>query len=569
MGSMRRAMAWWLVLSLPATVWGLDRGGLTSEGPVEPLGAPEYRQEEAPPALGLPPMAPPVTPAPITPTAPDLPGVPRFVLNGVQFEGHSVFSSEQLRTVAAPWLGKAVGMADLEDLRLALTRHYEGAGYVGSGALLPDQHIQQGVVRYRIVEGRLTEINVSGSEGLAPEYVSERLRLGLEGPLDVDVLRERFQLLLNDPLIERLNGALRPGLHLGESRLDLAVTRARPYELALVVDNHRPPSTGAEQARAEGVVRNLTGWGDQLALDLARSDGAWEGNASFSMPLDPRDTRLGLFFSRTDSSVIEEPLEAVDIDSDTQSWGLDLSRPLIQNLDESLLLGLAFDLRRSRTSLLGEGTPFSDGVESDGEARVRVLRFRQDYTWRGTREAFAARSTFSAGLDVFGATHNDTSPDGRFLTWVGQAQYAHKIGDAGAQLILRGDLQLADKQLLPLEQFAVGGANSVRGYRENQLVRDQGYRVSAEYRQPIRAEVLTRNNQQLEWIAFVEAGGAAYKGASDAAEHLWSAGLGLRWRWERLTLELDWAHGFKEVSKPTDHDLQDDGIHFLVRLDLF
>jgi len=563
MASMRRTIGWWLACGLPALAWGADPAGLSGERPVAPLGAPEYPREEAAPILALPPLVPPEG------AAAARPGGPRFVLKGVAFEGNTVFSASALQGLAAPWLGKAVSMAELEDLRLALTKHYEDQGFVGSGALLPDQHIQDGVVKYRILEGRLTEIAVTGTERLDPDYVRERLRIGLEGPLDADVLRERFQLLLNDPLIERLNGALRPGLHLGETRLDLAVTRAKPYELALLADNHRPPSTGAESARLQGAVRNLTGQGDELTLDIGRSNGAWEGDAGFSLPLNARDTRLSLGYSRTESSVTEEPLEAVDIDSHTESWSLDLSHPLIQSLDENLLLGLGFDLRRSHTSLLGEGTPFSPGVEPDGDARVRVLRLSQDYTWRGSREAFAARSTFSVGLDILGATDNDGTPDGRFVTWVGQAQYAHKLGEAGAQLILRGDLQLASNELLPLEQFAVGGANSVRGYRENRLVRDQGYRVSAEYRQPIRAEFLTRNNQKLEWLAFVEAGGAGYKGEWGEAEHLWSAGLGLRWRWERLSLDLDWAHGFSDVPEPTDHNLQDDGIHFRVRLDLF
>jgi hemolysin activation/secretion protein len=43
----------------------------------------------------------------------------------------------------------------------------------------------------------------------------------------------------------------------------------------------------------------------------------------------------------------------------------------------------------------------------------------------------------------------------------------------GDQYVLRNDLQLAKDPLLPLEQFTVGGASTVRGYRENQLVKDK------------------------------------------------------------------------------------------------
>ena len=55
-----------------------------------------------------------------------------------------------------------------------------------------------------------------------------------------------------------------------------------------------------------------------------------------------------------------------------------------------------------------------------------------------------------------------------FFSWLGQAQLARRLETLSAQVIGRVDLQLANDRLFPLEQFAVGGRYSVRGYRENQ-----------------------------------------------------------------------------------------------------
>jgi hypothetical protein len=97
----------------------------------------------------------------------------------------------------------------------------------------------------------------------------------------------------------------------------------------------------------------------------------------------------------------------------------------------------------------------------------------------------AARSTFSLGVDALGATVNGGPvPDGQYLAWLGQFQWVRRFDDRGDQFVFRTDLQLAEDPLLPLEQFAVGGASTVRGYRENQLVRDNGFVTSAELRIP-------------------------------------------------------------------------------------
>ncbi|WP_181357408.1 ShlB/FhaC/HecB family hemolysin secretion/activation protein [Stenomitos frigidus] len=51
--------------------------------------------------------------------------------------------------------------------------------------------------------------------------------------------------------------------------------------------------------------------------------------------------------------------------------------------------------------------------------------------------------------------------------------------------MLRGDLQLADRPLLALEQVSEGGQDTVRGYRQDLLLADNGLFASAEVRIPL------------------------------------------------------------------------------------
>jgi hemolysin activation/secretion protein len=126
-----------------------------------------------------------------------------------------------------------------------------------------------------------------------------------------------------------------------------------------------------------------------------------------------------------------------------------------------------------------------------------VLRWSSDWTYRDRNQVLAARSLVSWGLDILGATSAPRSgrdprlgelPDGRYLAWLGQAQWARRfeLGDWFRPVArLRLDLQLSSDPLLAFERFSIGGHASVRGFRENQLVADQGLVASAELRLPV------------------------------------------------------------------------------------
>lgn len=115
-----------------------------------------------------------------------------------------------------------------------------------------------------------------------------------------------------------------------------------------------------------------------------------------------------------------------------------------------------------------------------------MVRASQEWVHRTPEQVWAVRSTFSVGVDLLGATINAGAvPDGRFFAWLGQFQWVRRLWDTDSQLILRSDLQIAADPLLPLEKLAIGGAVTVRGYRENVFARDNGWVSSLEFRIPI------------------------------------------------------------------------------------
>lgn len=493
-------------------------------------------------------------------------------LKGVEFTGNTVISHGQLQKIAQAFIGRPVSAGELEEFRQKISQYYSDQGYVNSGAILPDQRFQDGIIRLQIIEGRLSQIRVTGTGWLRPDYVSGRLQTDSDRPLNINELRQNFQQLLLDPLIERMNGSLIPGTERGKSILDVAVTRARPYQLTLDANNYRPPSIGSEQGKLSGWVRNLTGFGDIVDGSLLYSEGSLGGAGGFSMPLNAYDTRFNFHFDINDVSVIEQTLKQIDIQSEYLAYDFSLIQPLIKSLNRNLNFGASFNVKENQTFLSGQPFSFSQGAV-DGLTKDSVLRFSLDFTECLEHHVFSARSTASVGINAFNATwHNGNNlPDGDFVAWLGQLQYAGQVLDTGGTLILRGDVQYSGDKLIPMERFSLGGRFSVRGYRENELVRDKGYVLSAEFRYPlVKDDAGDQFPGQVTLFPFMDYGAGWNLGEGQQISYLHSVGIGLEWQpVKHFTTEIMYAHALNTATAKSDYNLQDSGLHWGVSLSAF
>ena len=569
--------------------------GVTQAQPLpspEVLGKPPIRLPEKPPA------PPPKPPEMVLPPLESVPqdGQPlsralEVEVRKIQFIGNSVFSDEELSTITRPYENRTISSEALQEIRYKLSRYYIDRGYINSGAIIPDQQIEDGIIQIEIIEGQLLDISIKGNDWLRTEYVKRRIERGQGPPLNISNIQQRLLLLQQDPLIERVNAELRPGLKPGESQLNVRVKEARPYQMGLQFANDRSPSIGSYSGRLWLAHNNLTGFGDALTFGYGRTEGLNDFDGSYSFPLNAYDTRLSLYYQNSNSDVVEDPFSDVDIRSRSETIGASLNQPLIQTAEQTLSVALSFEYRRSKTFFGGKASSFSPGVPDEGsnagKSTVSVVRFSQDWLDRSLNQVIAVRSKLSVGIDVFDPTVNSSGPDGKFFSWLGQFQWIRRLPLWDSQLIFRSDLQLASQPLLPLEKFSVGGQHSVRGYRENQLVRDNGFAASLEWRVPVfRLPIpgLSKSAEDgmVQLAVFADFGWSENLAlppppnpednvaASPDPRTISSVGLGIRWDpSKKFHSELYWGKALRNIARKSEYDLQDSGIHFLISTQLF
>lgn len=506
----------------------------------------------------------------------------RLFVREIHVVGSTVFTPEELAQVVAPYVNREVSTEELEEIRQALTQMYIDKGYITSGAFIPDQSVSEGIIVFQTVEGKLTDISVEGTDWFRPYYFTSRLQLSAGPPVNIINLRNRLGVFLQDQRIERINADLQPGLKPGESSLKVTVAESNPWIAILDFNNFQSPTVGAERILATAGHSNPLGLGDAFSFTYGRSEGVNPLiDTSYAIPFTPWDTTLIFQYRQNDFKVVESPFDPLNITSNTDIYTLSIRQPVYRTPDQELALYLIGEYLQNRGFLLGIPFGFIPGATAQGKVNISALRFAQEWVYRRPNQVFSARSRFSLGLDVFDATitGSEAVPDGQFFVWLGQFQAARRFDLLGVQLIGRMEFQFTPDSLFALEQFAMGGRYTVRGYRQNSLIRDNAFLFSVETRIPVLPQTL--GAQTVQFAPFIDVGRSWNTGEADITETidtdtLASIGVGLLLAFPQTSFPMFqntyanvyWGLELNHIPDP-NQNLQDHGVFIQVLTEVF
>jgi hemolysin activation/secretion protein len=528
----------------------------------QPLQEPLLPSTEPVPAEVL----PTPTPSPIAPSQELTPGEVPTTIQVKRFEviGSTVFSPQDFDRVTATFIDKSLMLSELFQASTAVTQLYVDKGYITSGAYVPPQTILDGVVKIQVIEGTLEAIKITGTTRLQPSYVRNRIVLATTKPLNRNRLIAALELLQLNPLIKTVSANLVAGTRSGQNVLEVKVKEASSFQATAMLDNGRSPSVGTFRRRFQLNEANLLGQGDAITAAYTNTDGSNGLDLNYVYPLNARNGTLSFDYGINFSHVVEPPFNELDINSRSNYAELTVRQPVLQSPRQEFALGLTLSRQSSEATFFNGLIPFfSAGSDDEGRTRIWALRFFQDWTRRSSNQVIALRSQFSLGLDAFDATVNESSPDSRFVAWRGQGQWVRQLAP-DTLVLVRSDLQFADRPLVALEQFSLGGIDSVRGYRQDTLLTDNGLLFSAEARLPILR--VRRIDSLLQLTPFVDVGTAWNRSGRPDPDPGTLAGIGLGLRWQtrdRLTARLEWGIPLVSIES-SKRSWQENGVYFSI-----
>ena len=488
----------------------------------------------------------------------------KILIKKIEVRGSTVLPKEDLDAITKPLEGNEVKLSDLRKAAKAITKKYLDLGYITSRAIVPQQEIKQGVVKIKVIEGSISEIKIEGDNRLRENFIRQRIKLGANTPVKVDDLEGQLQLLRSNQAIKSIEANLQPAPGEGESSLLVEIEESSPWLVGAQINNYSTVATGAERISLTLGHRNLTGNSDRLVgiFTQALSASSFSFDTSYSLPVNPKDGTVQLRARINRNEIISDGLEDFGLEGDSELYEVSFRQPLTRTLQKEFALSLGFSFQESRD--------FVNGVRLSETNRTSVIKFGQDYTKRDVKGVWALRSQFNLGFDSSDDVdetdallpNQENQPDDVFVSWLGQAQRVQRINDNNL-LIVQADVQLTPSNLSPSEQFVIGGAQSVRGYRQNARLGENGFRLSVEDRITV---LKNAENSPIFQVAPFADLGLVTGDATDDTDNNFLAGIGLGLIVQPVTglnLRLDYAPPLVNLESTSDN-VQEDGLYFRI-----
>jgi hemolysin activation/secretion protein len=202
------------------------------------------------------------------------------------------------------------------------------------------------------------------------------------------------------------------------------------------------------------------------------------------------------------------------------TYDISIGHPFIKSRRQNLQVELGFASKDNRLLMLGQ-------VFGDDHLRMLKAGLNYDRTDQTGRNFLSVYGFQGLGKTLGGMADNDPmatrqGADNRFTkvdVTVSRIQSLFK----DVFFILRGTGQISTGPLAIIEQFLLGGPDSVRGYQLGERLGDEGYAVSAEVRYPFL--------KYAQLALFVDHGGARLRNpeiGEKKSQFLTGAGPGLR-----------------------------------------
>lgn len=473
----------------------------------------------------------------------------RFVLSAVDIDGNTVLSDAQLAQPFQSLIGQEVSLAQMFAASNEITRMYVKAGYALSLAFVPAQEVKGGIVRIRVIEGYIGDVEFQDERSFHSKLWSGfAARLMASRPLKTRDL-ERYLLLANDlagvevkSVFERMDGDP------GATKLIMMIER-KMFDLGIEANNRGSKAIGPYRVQINAAMNGLVGAEERVALFGVRVPDGEELAylaARFELPLTSDGLNMGFDISRSHSKVGTPSLVILDYQTDGWTGGLGLTYPYIRSRAENLYFSLGLNYKDLTSDIIG--TPFTHDT-------MTVIVAGADYDttdrWGGLLQA---TGSLRVGLDVFDATQSNdikASRPGASAEFIKLEASVSRLQalERWPWLQIYGELgaQVADGSLLVSEQCGYGGGHIGRAFDPFEISGDHCFKGLAEARYDVDiGDQWWINSAQVYGLAdfgYVLKSGDLLFG-DKRSEAGASLGLGVRWR------ALDHVSGLVEVVQP-------------------
>jgi len=473
--------------------------------------------------------------------------------------------------IAQPYIGKAVNFSDLDDVCRQVTAYFDSVNQPVVTALVPEQEIRGGVVQILVVRGKMGQVSVEGNRYFKSDNIKSVVRLKEGEDIDLGTLTDDINWLNGNPF-RQVEPSLTPGQSTGQTDVVLEVKDRFPIRPFVSYDNFGIQSLGYDRYSAGASMIDIwSGWDQQLNYQYLTSGGfnaliSNSGSYSVALPWEHSLTLLASY-SKSNPEAVGPLVQSGYYWQVSGRYNIPLpTLNVLDGLDYRHQVYVGYDFKAANSDLFFNGAaldPVNNGLVGLYNISQFVLGYGLNLTDPLGSTSFETVLYGSPG----GMSGNNNNASFQNIDGGADAQYIYGKfslnrvfrlpGDAC--LMLSGQIQQAESNLMPSESVGIGGYDTVRGYDQRSSNGDNAYLGNIEIRTPpISIWQLAGAGvalDQLVFLGFLDYG-QVLQYSSDTItsvnSHLLSLGTGLRYNiGPYFNVRFDWGFQLQQAPPGT------------------
>ncbi|WP_340617112.1 ShlB/FhaC/HecB family hemolysin secretion/activation protein [Xenorhabdus entomophaga] len=413
-----------------------------------------------------------VTLSPHTALAPDDVNTFCHPVHQIQFEGADNLSASVQQALSKPYLSRCLTAGKINELVRTVSNTYIEKGYITSRTGLKEQNLSTGMLTIMVTEGKVGSILLDGETSLALKMAFPNI---VGKPLNLRDIEQGMEQLNRLPS-RQITIDIRPAEQPGYSDVILKRTASKlPVHASLGIDNNGQKNTGREQINATLGLDNPLHLADLWSIsashnsDFSNNHQSWSIASGVTIPygywsFDYQYARNSSF------QMLPVGTGSYRHESQGQTHQLKINRTLYRDGQQKLTLNMGLVHRQTSNTAAGVKLSISSPTLS-------AVSLGANYSTTLVGGYLTFNPTFSQGLDIWGATKDNSSvrnvPKSQFRKFSLSSSYFMPVTENIYYLTsLYG--QFTPDNLYASERLSLGGQYSVRGFKEQNLIGNNG-----------------------------------------------------------------------------------------------
>ena len=406
-----------------------------------------------------------------------------FQVNEYLVRGNTLLDPVTIEESMDPYLGPDRSMNDVHAARDALQKLYQSRGYQSVVVEVPPQQVKNGVILLHVVENSIGRVRVVGAKYHSPQAIRNAVPSLAEGNVPNFTQVQQQLTDVNRQPDRQVIPQLSPGAMPQTMDVTLKVDDTNPWHGSVEINNDHSADTPDLRLVTNVRYDNLWQLGQTISASYIVAPEDPHATEVYALSyLAPVSTDWSLLGSAYKSNSNANTLGGTTVLGKGNAVSVQATKqlPTLGDYSQSVSIGISRKHFDQNITLGGQTT----------EAPLTYVPLTASYTGQRVSDKSTTSFTLAGDFGWRGLGSSNTAFDNQRYNARDNFAYLHLDIDntrslgAGYALATRLGAQATDSPLVSSEQFAAGGASSVRGYLSAEDTADNGAVASVEVRTP-------------------------------------------------------------------------------------